>query len=72
MHTSGPKCKYQSQRGTLNSLTFIFKDLQEKEWDLDLFVKRTHESYVTKSEFQQVETIFGAIYLFAHKDSVLG
>ena len=30
LHTSGPKCKYQSKRGTLNSLTFIFKGLQEE------------------------------------------
>ena len=40
LHTSGPKCKYQSKRGTLNPLTFIFKDLQEEQWDLDLFVKK--------------------------------
>jgi hypothetical protein len=30
MHNFGPKCKYQSKRGTLNPLTFIFKDLQEE------------------------------------------
>ena len=30
LHTSGPKCEYQSKRGTLNPLASMFKDLQEE------------------------------------------
>jgi hypothetical protein len=50
---------------------FHIGDFQVEWWNLDLYAKGSHEHYVTKSEIQCVEVIFGALYLLIHEDFAL-